>query len=455
MKTVLVALVLFMLIMGAGMAWNLGLPAGFQKVSLNPTSRTTMSSSVSPVGITSSETGNSSTSSGPVTTTAPSQASSTPNQGSPSSSSSSEGAISTMISSTSLTVSTTNTSNPEWKAEWTSYAQVAWQFFRPGYGVSPTTGLIYASPYWHRFTDWDLGGYVLAVLAAEKIGLIGTQGTWGADYRLQLVLNFLDTRPLSQGNLTFQFYDSDTGTVSPDGPPNVGNPIDEGRLLIALYDTKLLHPELANQIQTAVNHVNYSYFASDQRFSAGDVYSRYAQLGFNLWGFKTASPPNETAPASGSFIIAEPVVSAILEGVNDTYMTNASWETYLAQYAEYNRTGVLMALSEGQYPPYLNSTTPYVYEGIEVPSGSSYYVQTWQGQNVNSSPEAFTKIGFAFYAIYRGRYGAELMQTMGGLKTSNGYEEGILTPSGQVFGAGSDNSNIMIMEACAYAINPI
>ena len=341
------------------------------------------------------------------------------------------------------------------KQQWIEYAQTAWRFFSPGVGVSPTTGLICASPYWCSFTDWDLGGYILAVLSAQKLGLIGANGTWGADYRLKLVLNFLDNRPLTANGLTYQFYDSDTGTLTPDGPTNVGNIIDEGRLLIALYDTKQVDPALTPQVDQAVNHVNYTNFAQNSRFADGDIYARYAALGFNLWGFKTPSAPNESSPAPGSFLVAEPVVSSILEGVNDTYMTAASQEIYEAQYAAYNRTGSLFAMSEGQYPPYLNSSTPYVYEGIEVPSGSSYYVQTWQGQNVNSSPEAFTKIGFAFYAIYGTTYSALLVRSLGNLTTSNGYMEGILSETGQAFDAVSDNSNIMIMEACAYAVSPI
>jgi hypothetical protein len=416
LRVILVAAIAFMLIMGVGMVWNIG-----------PLAR------LHPVG----------------GSTAPLCQANCP-QLQPPGGGGSGGAGGGVSNST-----TTTTVDPQWTEEWTAYARIAWAFFQPGYGVSPATGLIYASPYWHRFTDWDLGGYILAVLAAQNLGLISNSGPWGAEHRLQLVLNFLQTRPLTNDNLTFQFYDSDTGTVSPDGPPNTGNVIDEGRLLIALYDTLKLHPELASQVQAAVHHVNYAAFAADPRFAAGDIYSRYAQIGFNLWGFKTASPPNYTAPPPGTYIIAEPVVSAIMEGVNDTYITAASSETYVAQYAAYNRTGLLMALSEGQYPPYLNSSTPYVYEGIEVPSGNSYYVQTWQGTNVKSSPEAFTKVAFAFYAIYRSHYGYLLMENLANLTTSNGYMEGILSTTHQAFGAVGDNSNIMIMEACAYAVNPI
>ncbi len=73
---------------------------------------------------------------------------------------------------------------------------------------------------------------------------------------------------------------------------------------------------------------------------------------------------------------------------------------------------------------------------------------------MTSSPEAFTKIGFAFYAVYKSSYGAFLVRTFANLTATNGYQEGILTATGRAFNAVSDNSNIMIMEACAYAVNP-
>ncbi|MGI0091696.1 MAG: DUF3131 domain-containing protein, partial [Nitrososphaerales archaeon] len=284
MRAILAAVLIFMLIMGVGMAWNFRLSTGLEVITVHPTTTTTVVPPPFNVGNGGNNNGSGSTA--------------------------------------------TSGNSAAWNAEWIFYAQVAWQFFKPGVGVSPTTGLLYASPYWHRFTDWDLGGYILAVLSAEKLGLVGKYGTWGADYRLQLVLNFLGTRPLGPDNETFQFYDSDTGTVSPDGPPDAGNIVDEGRLLIALYDTKLLDPELTSGIDAAVQHVNYTNFASDSGFAAGDVYSRYAAIGFNLWGFKTPSSPEDSSPPAGSFIIAEPVVSAVLEGVSNPYLNAASAEVY-------------------------------------------------------------------------------------------------------------------------------
>lgn len=336
------------------------------------------------------------------------------------------------------------------KQQWVSYAQVAWSFFQPGVGVSPSTGLIYASPYWHEFTDWDLAGYIQAVLAAEKLGLINTNGPWGADYRLSLVLDFLDNRSLNQNGLWYQFYDSDTGTVSTDGIAAAGGIADGGPMLIALYDIIQAHPEFTNQVKEAVSRVNYA------SLSAGgfgtDEYGYYAKLGFELWGFYTGNPPNIQAYPSGTMAVAEPVMLAILEHVSDPFFNKVGQQIYEAQYAAYNRTGDLFALSEGQYPPYLNSATPYVYESIELPSGNSYQVVTWQGQPINSSPENFVKIAFAFLSVYKSPYGALLVNNLGKLSTSDGYEEGILSQTGQFFAAVSDNTNIMVMVACAYAV---
>jgi hypothetical protein len=337
------------------------------------------------------------------------------------------------------------------KQQWVSYAQVAWSFFAPGVGVSPSTGLIYASPYWHEFTDWDLAGYIQAVLAAEKLGLISTSGAWGADYRLSLVLNFLDTRTLNPSGLWYQFYDSDTGTVSTDGLASPGGISDAGPMLIALYDLMQAHPEFTSQVKQAVNRVNYASLA-EHGFGT-DTYEYYAKLGFALWGFNTGNSSTISSYPYGTRVVAEPVMLAIMEHASDTFFNQVGKQIYEAQFAAYNRTGELFALSEGQYPPYLNSSTPYVYESIEIPSGNSYQVVTWQGQTINSSPENFVKIAFAFLAIYKSSYGLLLVNNLGKLTTSDGYEEGVLSQTGQVFAAVSDNTNIMVMVACAYAIS--
>jgi hypothetical protein len=363
------------------------------------------------------------------------------------------GTNSVTVTTTTTTTSTTMPNSPEWNSQWLSYSKTAWQFFGPGYGVSSVTGLICGSAYWHSFTDWDLGGYIFAILSAEKLGLIKETGTWGVNYRLTLVLNFLDTRPLAPNNLTYQFYDSDTGTVSSSYAGDGGNIYDEGRLLIALHELMVIHPEFTSQIEAAINRVNYTYFASTINFDSTDLYTHYAAIGFELWGFGPSSLPNFTAPYPGSMIGPDASLFSILEGVSDQYLSNAAAEDYVAQYAYYNKTGEITSLGEGEYPTTVDPSAPYIYEAVSVPTGSSIGVLSHTGQNVTTGPEAFVKIGFAFYAVYRSTYGAFLVKELGSLSNSHGFEEGILTSqNNQIFNQDWDDTNILIMEASAYAI---
>ncbi|MHB1907355.1 MAG: DUF3131 domain-containing protein [Nitrososphaerales archaeon] len=358
------------------------------------------------------------------------------------------------VSKVSLTVNTNST----WAKEWIDYAKIAWQYYTPGFGVSSKTGLVYASQYFQAFTDWDLAGYVQAILSAEELGIIGKNGTWGADYRLNLVLNFLNHRQLMSGtNIPFQFYDSNTEGMPSTIGPSPGDPADEGRLLIALYDARMINPELTAAIDSAVNYVNYSYFLNDTSFfQATDVYPLYCSQGFALWGFNFKPPVISPISSTGgapldSYITPEPVILSIVENVADNYMIQTGSEVYSALYKMYNNTGEPLAFGEGGYPSTGNYSFPYVYEGIQL-TGSSYKIVTWQGQQLNVSPETFTKTAFALLAIYNSTYGSILVNKVSGLSTSDGYSDGFIVGSGQVVGSPSDNTNNMIMEAAAYAI---
>ncbi len=84
---------------------------------------------------------------------------------------------------------------------WWKVANNAWQYFQPGWGVDPTTGLPRSggtdSPV---FTDWDLGVYIQAVMDANATGVIGNDGPWGSSARLEKVVSFLENRPLNATN---------------------------------------------------------------------------------------------------------------------------------------------------------------------------------------------------------------------------------------------------------------
>jgi Protein of unknown function (DUF3131) len=359
--------------------------------------------------------------------------------------------------STTTAISTTTSLSSQiltpWEKEWLNYSNIAWQYFTPGFGVDATTGINYASQYYNQLSDWDLAGYIMAILAAQELGIISQNGTWGAYYRLNLIFNFLQDRPLTKNNLTYQFYDATTGQNSKSNK-NEGNPYDEGRLLIALHYTELLDPSFAPRISEAINRVNYTYFGQQLR-SIG-TYSDYCAQGYRLWNISTNVPSLDASEVvNGSYVVSDPVLLSMLEGVNDSYLTQTSLEMYNALYSYYNRTSIPLALGEGGYPYQkgLIYSYPYVYEGIEIPDGNNYSVVEANGTAINVSPITFTKTSFALYAIYGSNFGKTLLDQVGlPLTTPHGFSEGYIVSGNQVITQTDGNANNMIMESAVYAI---
>ncbi len=139
------------------------------------------------------------------------------------------------------------------------YAITAWKYFSPGVGVDPNTGLLYAVSTWPAFTDWDIAGYMLAVLAAGDIGLISVDGEWGVKDRIGRVLDFLASRSLSSEGYPFWGYSAVTGAPL---SSRLTTPSDAGRLLIALHKVKVKFPEFADMVDYIVyNKTNFEGMA--------------------------------------------------------------------------------------------------------------------------------------------------------------------------------------------------
>ena len=86
---------------------------------------------------------------------------------------------------------------------WLNLATNAWNYFQPGFGVDATTGLHGAELTWPYFTDWDLACYIQAVIDADKLGLLGESGVWGATVRFDDILSFLENRTLTSSGVPY------------------------------------------------------------------------------------------------------------------------------------------------------------------------------------------------------------------------------------------------------------
>lgn len=132
-------------------------------------------------------------------------------------------------------------------------AAAAWSYLEQN--TDPLTGLT-ASVKGHASTTlWDLGSQLLAVLAAEDLGLV-TAG--GASARLGRALRSLAALPLCEAGLPNKAYDTRTlAMVGYDGwpaPDGVGwSALDVARVLLPLSLVAWRHPELTADARTAVS----------------------------------------------------------------------------------------------------------------------------------------------------------------------------------------------------------
>jgi hypothetical protein len=339
--------------------------------------------------------------------------------------------------------------------DWSSWAEVAWRYFQPGVGVNSVTGLHYAREDWQRFTDWDIGVYISAIISAERLGLISRDGPWGSDYRLEKILSFLETRSITSDRLPYAQYDANTGSVPGDVGDRLANPSDSANLLLALDDLRSFRPDFSNRIESIVARYNFESFAQSDYFAANDIYPFYAAQGYWAFGFSTPKLRDLEDLGGGSTVnvygeeipkadvTSEPLVLAILENrTNDSYKAYAD-SVFLAQQRRYELTGKLTAFSEGAYP----APQYYVYEWVVTGTGETWLMTA--GEKINASEVVYTKIAFAFHAIYNNNYTQTLVNQVLSLATEKGFLEGVME-DGKIVDALSDKTNGMILQAACY-----
>lgn len=346
--------------------------------------------------------------------------------------------------------------------DWIDLAKTAWKYFQPGVGISSSTGLNYATLNYHYLTDWDLGSYLMAIIDAEKLGILPRDGKWGADYRINKIISFLKTRKLTDSGLPYWFYDSDTG--DPDVSKGQGNPSDSGRLLIALYILKKYRPSLADDIDYIISRTNYEKFA--ERVATDGFYAYYLAHGYSFFGFNTVRVKkalnfinriptmkhvqvyNESLPVTE--ITMEPILQTIFElNVNKDFQKWA-YKIYKAQEERYIATGKPTAFTEGA----IDKSPYYIYEWIVYTNGKVWYIMSPKGEQLNIPPIVYSKAAIGMYAIWPTEYTEKLVKYVLRTKTDKGFYEGV-NEDGKIIRVLTDKTNALIISAARYAIDSI
>jgi len=357
-------------------------------------------------------------------------------------------------------------------SKWIKWARDAWSYYDPGTGVDPNTGILRASYRWAFLTDWDLGGYIIAIIKAELMGILPRDGEWGADDRIEKVLRFLETRPISPYGIPYHIYTSTDGQPSGKAVTNVS---DSGRLLIALAMLKKYRPDLAERIDAIVRRNNYELLANrtDAWRTTAGFYKYYVAQGFKLFGLDK-SWPVQTALKEFDNIVngphvdvygvslpktevtSEPLLHMVFElDVDDKYLDYVK-RVYEAQERRYRNTGKYTAWSEGNTG--LQDVT-YVYQWIVTPGG-----ETWKITPKYVTPIIFTKAAFGFHALYNTDYTKRLVDYLVSKNEERknalpyllflprkGFIEGV-DENGRIVADLVDKTQVIIIEAAYYAL---
>jgi hypothetical protein len=361
---------------------------------------------------------------------------------------------------------------------WRAVAANAWQYFQPGVGVGSTTGLPYAQgTSFSVFTDWDLGVYIQAVIDAQKIGLIGTDGSWNSSARLEKVVSFLETRELNATTgYPYWFYDAKTGLddhAHSDVATGSVDIVDTGRLFVALNNLKAYNSSLAQRIDNIVlygqsnNRTNYAALVpiiGNDSLTSTSIYAYYCWSGFaSFWPNQLGNVPDTilnnmynagNITTNGvqlpkAAISGDPLLCSAFE-LNSTRLMALARQVYLAHEAFYNATGEYMAFSEGN-----SVSNGYIYEWVVTPNGDTWNITAaMTGAYLNINPVIYNKVAFSFLALYNTTFARNMVvyleQNLP--DPTNGYSDGADNRGNQVSQVGS-NANGLILDAALYAID--
>ena len=363
---------------------------------------------------------------------------------------------------------------------WFGVAGNAWAYFQPGVGVDANTGLPYAgAKYFKAFTDWDLGVYIQAVIDAQEIGLIHTDGAWGSYARLNKALNYLENRPLNDTtNYPFWFYDSTNGknynSLSDKATEKV-DVVDTGRLFVALNNLKTYNSSWAQRINNFVYNTfgNRSDYAAiipglESEANSNAIYGYYFDSGYaSFWPQQLGNVPDSiinnisnstkvTTYGNVSLpqvpLACEPLLCSIFELNNtNSELLKVANQVYLAHEAYYNAKGQYVAFSEGN-----GFSSQFLWEWVVGPKGTPWEITTSGGAPYSGNAIIYSKIAFSFLALYNTTYAQNTIVYLEKYlpSPSSGYSDGVDT-AGQVVPGSGSNTNGMILDAALYALQNV
>lgn len=352
------------------------------------------------------------------------------------------------------------------------WARVAWQYF---VNNTQATGLVNALDNQPYTSMWDTGSYLMAMISAQRLGII-TRAELNS--RMSQLLTTLAQLPLSQQKLPALYYHTQQLDIIGTPPPATEEPgwsaVDISRLLMPLNLSVWLYPEQTEAINQLLAswHLNVM-FVQPPPSTAFNIkkqpkwqlitQNNRPGIGYRLYATHSLQPTNMLAgiilaqpseqrfmsvdgvelPYDGLIKVGEeekPVVVAmpyILTGLEtgfDLSSAELAWRIVKVQESRYKSVGDTAYLSNDheEQPPDVSG-------------------EKTKGEPAQIPLQLSTRAVFGWYALFRSPWSESVRKrALPLLEPGKGWYDGIRASDGKASSAISANTNAIILESLAY-----
>lgn len=360
------------------------------------------------------------------------------------------------------------------------YARIAWTYFQNN--THPETGLVNSVNNYPSTTMWETASYFVAVIAADRLGLIEPSE---AEDRIARALRTLAGLRLFDDILPNKAYNVSTGALVDyaNQPVERGlgwSALDIARAVGALGHVERNYPTLSDEVLDVLTHWDLDQMVEAGELIGGNMvdgtlrrdqegrvgYGQYAAKAMMRYGFDMVNAYDAQAHlmvrmveghpipvddrlhrnVTPAFTVSEPYIFDGLEFGFDARSHRFATAIYLAQEERWSKTGQLTAVSESHLsgPPYFAYST--IWGG-----GAPWAVMTFRGERIDSKRTVTVKTAFAFDALFGTEYTRVLVDALAPLgDPERGWPEGFYEADGSLNGSVTTNTNATVLAALAF-----
>lgn len=366
-------------------------------------------------------------------------------------------------------------------AEDRAAAERAWRYIAGN--TRPETGWVDSVENFPSTTLWDQGSYLLALVAAERMGIIDDGEYRG---RVDQLLSSFERLPLFEGKLPNKAYDTRTLAMvdytNAEVPDGIGwSALDIGRMLMAFRALEKLNPEYGDRIRALLARWDLQAMAMEgelwgaRREDGQTVYEQEGRIGYEQYGARSAAlwgmdvlqavssrramdwtdvsgveVPRDIR-AADTFraitpILSEPFMLQALELGLDSEGKLLADRIYRAQEERWRDTGQPTMVSED----HINQAPYFLYNSV-FSNGEPWAVVTEAGEFHPELRTLSVKATFAWDAIYNTDYTDMLREQVEAVgDPEKGWPAGIYEEDGSLNDIYTLNTNAIVIEAMHY-----